>query len=150
MNLTDETDIRIYQHVLDRLAADPRLPQAGVGASVDRRVVTLTGTVDSWARRAAAEEAIRRVDDVSDIVNRVHVVPRGRPADEDLAERVRLALEWDALVPHERIRARVSSGRVVLDGDVLTQAERADAEAAVGRLSGVVHVENRLEVRAAG
>jgi osmotically-inducible protein OsmY len=46
-------DVRIRQDVLEELAWDPHVDDTEVGVEVDDGVVTLTGTVTSWAKRAA-------------------------------------------------------------------------------------------------
>jgi hypothetical protein len=59
------------QHdVLRELAWDPRVEQAGIVVEVRHSVVTLTGTVSSWGKRVAAEEAAYRVVGVLDVAKR--------------------------------------------------------------------------------
>ena len=45
--------VRIRHDVLEELAWDPHVDDTEVGIEVDDGVVTLTGTVTSWAKRAA-------------------------------------------------------------------------------------------------
>jgi osmotically-inducible protein OsmY len=64
--------------------------------------------------------------------------------DTDIAQAVLRALEWDIAVPHEKIKARVDNGWVTLEGDAALQFQRAAAENAVRRLSGVRGVTNQI------
>jgi osmotically-inducible protein OsmY len=57
--------------------------------------------------------------------------------DADIAAAATRALEWDALVPIEKLEVTVSKGWVTLKGEVPWQFERREAERAVRRLSGV-------------
>ena len=66
--------------------------------------------------------------------------------DTEIAQAVRLALEWDVFVPEEKITSTVTEGRVTLEGTVDTWSQRADAERAVRNLSGVALVVNKLAV----
>ena len=67
--------------------------------------------------------------------------------DTDIAQAVLRALEWDIAVPHEKIKARVDNGWVILEGEVALQFQRAAAVNAVRQLSGVRGVTNQIEVQ---
>lgn len=142
------TDSAIKEAVLRELKWDTRVKDTEVGVEVDGGIVTLTGTVGSWAKRHAAQVAAHRVAGVLDVANDVEVrVSRTGLNDTDIARAVRHALEWNVFVPDERIRSTVSDGVVTLEGDVDCGSEREDAERAVRDLAGVRSVLNRLEVR---
>ena len=57
------------------------------------------------------------------------------------------ALEWDALLPAERIKVTVSKGWITLDGEVEWQFQKEDAEKVVRRLIGVRGVINALNIK---
>jgi osmotically-inducible protein OsmY len=143
------TDSEIQQDVLRELKWDTRVEETDVGVQVDGGVVTLTGTVSSWGKRFAAEEAAHRVRAVLDVANDISVRPPGTPGrtDTEIAKAVRHALEWDVFVPEDRVQSTVSGGVVTLKGDVESWTQRDDAERAVRNLSGVRGVTNRLEVK---
>lgn len=143
-----ETSTQIQQAVLRELAWDTRVTAAHIGVTVDRGLVALTGVVPSDAERLAAEEAAHRVAGVLDVVNDLQVNPVDAlaRADADIAHAVRRALEWDALVPNERIRSTIAEGWVTLEGDVDFWHQREDAERAVRRLAGVRGVTNHIVV----
>jgi osmotically-inducible protein OsmY len=144
-----KTDAEIQQAVLRELKWDTRVKETDVGVQVSSGVVTLSGTVPSWAKREAAEEAAHRVAGVLDVANDVVVrFPGGAErSDTDLAFAVRSALEWDVLVPDTRIRSTISQGQVTLEGDVDYAHEREDAVRAVKNLRGVRSLINRIEVK---
>jgi osmotically-inducible protein OsmY len=146
-----KSDSQIQQDVLLELSWDPRVEETEVGVEVDRGVVTLTGTVSSWAKRVAAQEAAHRVTGVLDVANDIKVKLPGDlvRTDTEIAQAVRRALEWDALVPNERIQSTVSNGWVTLEGSIDTWAEREDAERAVQNLIGVRGVMDKMTVKAA-
>jgi osmotically-inducible protein OsmY len=143
-----KTDAQIQQDVLRELAWDPRVEETDVGVEVDAGIVTLTGTVATWAKRVAAQEAAHRVAGVLDVANDIVVKIPGTllRTDTDIAQAVRRALEWDVLVPHERIQSTVSDGWVTLEGSVDSWAEREDAERAVQNLVGVRGVTDRMTI----
>jgi osmotically-inducible protein OsmY len=144
-----KTDTQIHHDVLEELKWDSRVDETEVGVQVDTGVITLTGTVSSWAKRMAAQEAARRVIGVLDVANDIKVkVPGGLTrTDTEIAQAVRQALEWDVLVPEEKISSTVSDGWVTLDGTVERWSQRDDAEGAVRNLTSVKGVVNRITVK---
>ena len=148
MSMTTKSDVRIQQDVLRELASDPRVEETEVGVSVQDGVVTLSGTVTSWAKRMAGQEAAHRVAGVLDVANGIVVkLPGGLVrSDTEIAHAVRQALEWDVFVPDAHIQSTVSNGWVTLTGTVDAVSEREDAERAVRNLTGVRGVVNQISV----
>lgn len=145
---TKKNDVQIQQEVQRELSWDPRVGETEVGVSVQHGVVTLSGTVTSWAKRMAAQEAAHRVNGVLDVANDVTVkLPGGLVrSDTEIALAVRQALEWDVFVPDTHIQSTVSRGWVTLTGAVDAVSEREDAERAVRNLIGVRGVDNQITV----
>jgi osmotically-inducible protein OsmY len=148
MTIVTKPDAQIQLDVLKEMKWDTRVDETDVGVEVDRGIVTLTGTVSSYAARMAAQQAAHRVYGVLDVANDIHVRLPGSPirTDTDIAEDVRRALDHDVLVPSDRIRTTVSNGLVTLEGEVDLWREREDAEYAVRNLVGVVGVVNQIAV----
>jgi osmotically-inducible protein OsmY len=143
-----KTDTQIHHDVLEELQWDSRVDEKEVGVQVAGGVVTLTGTVTSWAKRMAAQEAAHRVIGVLDVANDVKVKLLGglAPNDTEIAQAVRRALEWDVFVPEEKITSTVTDGWVTLEGTVERSSQRDDAERAVRNLTGVKSVVNNITV----
>lgn len=141
-----KTDNEIKQQVLRELKWDSRIGWSAIGVEVMEGVVTLAGVVSSYAKKLAAQEAAHRISGVLDVANDVEVRPDGAfmRSDADIARAVRHILEWDALVPDERIKSTVSDGWVTLEGDVDFWHQREDAERTVLRLEGVIGVTNEI------
>jgi osmotically-inducible protein OsmY len=144
-----DTDIAVeLSHELDW---EPRLGGSRIFVHVSEGVATLTGVVESWAKKVAAERVAHGIPGVLDVANDVQVVtpPAHGRSDTEIAHAVRHAPEWDVFVPHERIHTTVSDGVVVLEGEVDHASDHEAAEEAVSNLAGVRRVVNRLQVRAA-
>lgn len=143
--------LTIQTEVLQEIRRDGRLDPAEIGVEVSDGVVMLSGIVNSWEKRQAAQEAAHRVEGVLDVVNDIQVVLPGSAGwtDVEIARQVRRALELDPRVPHERIHTTVSQGTVTLEGKVDHLAQRLDAERAVRALECVRAVDNRLTVEPA-
>jgi osmotically-inducible protein OsmY len=143
------SDEQIQRDVLEELKWDARVQPNEIGVSVKDGVVTLTGWVDSYAKKWAAEQAAHRVRGVVAVANDIEVrLPSSAErTDTDIAAAVRRALEWDAFVPIDKINVTVSKGWVTLKGEVEWEFQRRSAERAVRRLSGVRGVTNLIVVR---
>ena len=148
--MTNSTNL---QHVVqEELEWEPSVDASQIGvAATQPGIVTLTGTVATYAEKVSAERAAKRLSGVRAVANDIEVQPIGsmKRTDTDIAQAVLRALDWDIAVPHEKIKARVDDGWVTLEGEVVLQFQRAAAENAVRRLNGVRGVTNqiRLQVR---
>ena len=89
-----KSDAKIQKDVLQEMHWDSRVDETDVGVEVDDGIVTLTGTVDSYAKRIAAQEAAHRVAGVLDVANdlEVRVPGKGRLTDTEIAREVRDSL----------------------------------------------------------
>ena len=143
------TDAQIQADVLAELKWDARVLPNEIGVAVKDGVVTLTGWVESYSKRWAAEDAAHRVRGVKAVANDIEV--RLSTADErtdaDIAAAAVRALEWDAFVSVDNLDVTVSKAWVTLKGTVEWQYQKDDAERVVRRLTGVKGVSNLLTVK---
>lgn len=151
MAVTTETwsDAQIQSDVLAELKWEPRVQPNEIGVVVKDGVVTLTGWVDAYTKKWAAEDAAHRVRGVKAVANDIEVrLPASdERTDADLAAAVVRALEWDAFVPVDKLEVTVSKGWVTLKGEVEWNYQKQDAERAVRRLVGVTGVTNMITVK---
>lgn len=140
---------QLQQAVLAELEWDPRVDASKVGVSAVGGVVTLTGTVPSYAEKIAAEGAVKRVAGVRGIANdlEVHLPGMSQRGDTELAEAALQALKWDVMVPPQ-VTVRVSHGWLTLEGSVEREYQRVAAERAVRHLRGIKGCDNNIELHA--
>ena len=143
------TDEEIQRAVLAELKWDARVQPNEIGVAVKNGIVTLTGWVDSYIKKWAAEEAAHRVRGVKAVVNEIEVrLPSAAErTDVDIAAAAVRALEWDAGIPIDKLDVTVSKGWVTLRGEVEWQYQKEDAERVVRRLTGVKGVTNLIIVK---
>ncbi len=141
----DET---LRADVIAQLEWEPGVDPTHIGVAVRDGIVTLTGFVESFAAKAAAERAAGSVRGVRAIAEEIEIrLPNHqRHADDEIAERVLRILAWDVEVPEDRIKVKVEHGVVTLTGDVAHQFQRTAAETAVRRLGGVRGVFNLIRL----
>jgi osmotically-inducible protein OsmY len=143
-------DLQLRQDVLDELEFEPSINAAHIGVAANRGIVTLTGFVTSYAEKAAAERAARRVKGVQAIAEEIEVrLPSDtKRADDEIAARAVDILKWQVGFPADRISVKVEKGIVTLTGDVDWQYQKNNAEQVVHKLSGVINVVNQIRVAA--
>ena len=149
MAVSTRTDEQIQADILEELKWDTRVRPNEIGVAVKDGIVTLTGWVDSYLKKMAAESAAHRVQGVKAVANDIEVrLPSSSErTDADLAAAVVNALKWDAFIPADKIDVTVSKGWVTLKGEVEFGFQRRAAERAVQRLSGVKGVSNLITIK---
>lgn len=143
-----KTDTQIKRDVQDELIWEPSIDETRIGVSVEDGVVTLSGEVDSYAKKIAAEKAAKRVKGVRAVAEDI-VVSYGledEKTDTEIAKAVVNALQWHASVPAEAIVPKVENGWVYLTGQVRWGYQKESAKNAVKDLAGVKGVINSITI----
>ena len=146
-----KTDSELQQDVMNELQWEPMVKAAEIGVGVKDGVVTLSGYVDSFYKKWAAERAAARVFGVKAVAEELKVRLPGslERSDEDIARAASDALEWNVAVPYEGIKVQVQDGLVTLSGKVDWWYQKDAAEDAVRKLVGVVMVSNYITIKPA-
>ncbi|HEV8410812.1 MAG TPA: BON domain-containing protein [Gemmatimonadaceae bacterium] len=144
-----KTDTQLQADIIDELRFDPRVGISEIGVAAHDGVVTLTGKVESFAKKFAAARAAARVACVRAVANEltVSLLSSFTFTDTDIAHMATSALKWDVEVPDDSVLVRVEQGWVWLDGEVEWRFQSDAAERAIRNLSGVKGVTNLLKVR---
>ena len=123
-------DLKLQQRVIDALEFETSVNAAHVGVSVRDGVVTLSGHIESYHEKWAAERVARQVKGVQAVAQEIEVrLPSDKKvADDEIAARAARILNWDVAVPHHRISVKVEHGIVTLGGEVEWHYQRAEAE----------------------
>jgi osmotically-inducible protein OsmY len=145
-----KTDNELQKDVATQLAWEPGIGHEDIAVAAKDGVITLGGTVDTYAQRYAAERAVERVKGVRAIANdlTVKLDKTSERSDSEIAHAAVTALRADVEVPDERITAKVSKGWLSLQGEVNWQFQRNAAERAVRYLAGVKGIANGIQVAA--
>jgi osmotically-inducible protein OsmY len=143
-SLTD-VDIRTRDAVTRQLDWDPEVDASAIGVSARDGSVTLTGFIDSYPAKLAAERAVKRVRGVRAVANDIQVRLKLARTDTDIAADVARALELRLTVP-AGVQGTVHNGHVTLTGQVAWLFQKRDAETAVHHVRGVLGVFNHIAV----
>ncbi len=144
-----KTDAELKRDVTDELKWEPGVKAETIGVAAKDGVVTLSGFVDSYTEKMAAERAALRVFGVKAIGQEIKVkLPSSlERSDEDIARAAANALKWNVSVPDDRVKVKVQDGWVTLNGDVDWQYQKTAAEDTVCCLLGVTGVTNLITVK---
>lgn len=140
---------QIQHDVLAELEWEPSLDASAIGVAVKHGVVTLAGTVESFADKLEAERIAKRVEGVRAVANELEVrlASNLRRTDADIAAAALDALRWRPKIPADRLQVTVSDGWLTLEGDVDWWYQREEAACAVRGLAGVVGVSNQIALQ---
>jgi osmotically-inducible protein OsmY len=144
-----KNDQQLQQDVMDELKWDPSLSPSEIGVSVKNGVVTLSGHVNSYTKKQAAERATKRVKGVRAVAEdlTVKLDHDGMRDDTDIAQAALNALLWDSSVPDEKIKIKVENGWVTMEGLLDWQYQKEAAYRAVRNLKGVKGVINLVSIK---
>jgi osmotically-inducible protein OsmY len=144
-----KTDAQLQKDVMDEIKWEPITSAAEIGVSASKGVVTLNGTVATFAEKWAVERAAQRVQGVRAIAEEITVKPYGAHAktDAEIAGAALNSLKWHVWL-QDNIRATVSQGWVTLEGTVDWEYQRTAARDAVAYMPGVKGVSNDITLKA--
>ena len=142
-------DSALQQAVQAELGWEPSVIAAHIGVAAKSGVVTLTGYVENYASKFAAESAARRVKGVKAVAEEIEVkLPFSiKRNDDDIAAAALQRLAWDVAVPVDAVKVKVEKGWVTLTGEVAWHYEQEAAGEDVRRLYGVVGVSNLISIK---
>ncbi len=140
-------DDALKKNVEAELEWEPSIDAAHIGVAVENGVVTLSGHVETYAEKARAENAAKRVRGVRAIAQEIEVRPKhsNTHADDEIAKRAVNLLTWDVMVP-DTVQVKVQNGWITLSGKAKWQFQRNAAEENIRKLGGVVGVTNLIEI----
>lgn len=140
---------KIQRDVIEELKWTPYLNSTEIGVSVKNSLATLSGTVDTYSKKTAAEKAAQSILGVKAVAEDIQVIIPGseKKTDTELADMVLTALKWNNSVNVDKVKIKVEDGWVAMEGQAEWQFQKNSAYHAVKNLSGVVGVTNLIHVR---
>lgn len=144
-----KTDATLKKDVLEELDWEPSIDATQVGVTVRDGIVTLSGHVNTYSEKAAAEKAAKRVKGIKAVVEEIDVKLGGgyKRSDQDIAQSAVSNLKWHTSVPEDNIQVRVENGWITLEGKVEWKYQKDAAKNAIENLMGVRGVTNLIDVQ---
>jgi osmotically-inducible protein OsmY len=138
-------DDEIAKRAVDILGWDTMIPSGAIQVTVRDGSLILTGKVDWYYQKKAAEDAVRKLSGVRGVINNIEIKPHVKA--EDVKRKIEDALKRHAEVEAKAIRVTVTGNdKVLLEGKVDNWDERFAVENAAWSAPGVRSVEDRLAI----
>ena len=140
----------LQSDVQNAIKWEPLLNAAEIGVTAKDGVVSLTGVVDSYAKKLEAENAAKKVIGVTALVEKIEVKFPGSftKTNLEIANEVVAALKMNWSVPKDKVTVLVEDGWVTLEGELPWNYQREAAKTAVNFLAGVKGVSNNIKIKA--
>lgn len=143
-----KSDLEIRDNVLAELKWEPNLDETQIGVIVEDGVVTLSGQVDDYQKKVAANKAAKRVFGVKAVAEDIEVKygEDYKKTDKEIAKAAVKALEWNTTVPQDSITIFVEDGYIYLSGIVQWEYQKDAASWELQNLLGVKEVVNNIKI----
>ncbi|GCC50422.1 BON domain-containing protein [Chryseotalea sanaruensis] len=146
-----KTNEELRQDVLAEIQMEPLTSPIAtqIGVATKEGVVTLSGLVDTYGQKLAAEQAAQRVAGVAVVAVdlEVKLLHEHQRNDTEIAEAAMNALKWHSAVNEDAIEIKVDNGWVYLDGVVEFDYLKKAAEIGLRNLTGIRGISNRIVVK---
>jgi osmotically-inducible protein OsmY len=144
-----KTNAQLESEVAEAIKLGPLLKKVEIGVIAKDGIITLTGKVESFARKMAVETVVKGISGVKAIIEKIVVDSHGQQnkSDEEIAVEVLHALKWNIDVPDERIKVKIERGYVTLEGEVEWAIQRAAALKTLNHLNGLRGIINHIRIR---
>ena len=146
-------DSTITAKVKAALVDNDSIKSTDISVKTDKKVVTLSGFVQSQAQAEAAVAAAKTVEGVSSVSDKLHVRDskessmKGYAGDTATTSEVKAKLLADDIVPSRHVKVETTDGVVQLSGTVESQAQSDRAESIAKAVDGVKSVKNDLKTQ---
>jgi osmotically-inducible protein OsmY len=144
-----KTNEELREDVMEEIKWDPSLKSVAseIGVTAKDGVVTLSGLVDTYSKKLAAEKAAQRVSGVKVVAVDIEVKAfKLTKTDTEIAEAIRNALRWNSKVNEDKVEVKVDDGWVYLSGKVDWDYQKRAAQTNVEDLVGVKGITNSITV----
>ena len=146
-------DSTITAKVKAALVDNESIKSTDISVKTDKKVVTLSGFVQSQAQAEAAVAAAKAVEGVASVSDKLHVRDskesslKGYAGDTATTSEVKAKLLADNIVPSRNVKVETTDGVVQLLGTVKSQAQSDRAESIAKAVEGVKSVKNDLKMQ---
>src|SRR5262245_1860165 len=138
------TDSQIEADVGGMLMLDSEVPDTRITVGVLDGVVTLSGDVDYFYQREAAEDDAASIAGVRDVISTIAVLQQ--PSAPDIADQIEAAFARNGELFDDNISVTADGHSVILSGTVRYWSEYDAAEDIAWRAPGVTNVTNNVVV----
>jgi osmotically-inducible protein OsmY len=140
----------LQNDVQEAIRWEPLLNAAEIGVTAKEGVITLTGVVDNYTKKAEAEDAAKNVSGVKAVVEKIDVKftnNEEKKNDNEIAAEILKAFKWNWRIPNDKIKVIVENGWVTLAGELKWNYQREAVKESVKNLLGVIGIANNITIK---
>jgi osmotically-inducible protein OsmY len=142
--LYERTDTDIAESALNALAWNIEVLRDHAKVKVENSWVTLTGQVDWYHQKMAAENAVRHLMGVKGVTNSITLKPRDVATAAEIKTTIENTLQRNAISDARKITVTVHDGKVTLQDKAHSWQEKDEASYSAWGTRGVSSVENNI------
>ena len=146
-------DSAITAKVKAALVDHEDIKSTDISVKTEKKVVTLSGFVESQAQAEQAVSVAKGVEGVASVSDKLHVrdgkntSAKGYAGDTATTSEIKAKLLADDIVPSRKVKVETTDGVVQLSGTVDSQAQIERAESIAKAVDGVKSVKNDLKAK---
>ena len=147
--MTMKNDEMMQNDVLDALQAEPLTATSKINVMVSHGIVTLTGKVDHFSKKFQAENTVRNVIGVKEVIDTIDVSINSweQKNDIEITAEILSVFGWNWNTLNNTIKVNVINGWVTLSGELEWNYQREAAKTIASNLIGVKGVINLITIK---
>lgn len=143
-----KTNEDLQRDVQEAIKWEPLLNAAEIGVTAKDGLITLTGIVNSFAKKAEAEDAAKSVAGVKAINEKIEIrigssVKKG---DDEIAKQILNVFKWSWEFPCDSFSIKVENGWVTLEGNVHWNYQKEAVKESISTLIGIKGICNNIKI----
>ncbi|OYU80694.1 MAG: ornithine aminotransferase [Flavobacterium sp. BFFFF1] len=138
----------LQKSVQDAIYWEPLLQKARITVVANNGVVTLSGVVDHYAKKAEAELVAKNLAGVKSVITGISVVSneKDQRTDVEIKAAIENVFKWHWDIPTERVHVAVEDGWVFMTGELEWNYQKEAAKNAVTNLIGIKGITNNINI----
>ena len=147
--MTMKNDEMLQNDVLDALQGEPLTAPSEINVIVSHGIVTLTGKVDHFSKKFQAENTVRNVIGVKEVIDTIEVSINSWEQKNDIEITAELlsVFRWNWNTINNTIKVNVINSWVTLSGELEWNYQREAAKTIASNLIGVKGVINLITIK---
>jgi osmotically-inducible protein OsmY len=144
-----EKNEELQKNVQDAIKWEPALNGSEIEVTVKNGVVTLIGFVDSYSNKIQVENAVRNVNGVKAIIEKIEIKfdEVFKKTDIEIVDEILNTFKWNLSIPRDKITVKVEGGLVTLDGEINFQYQKEATKKSIENISGIIGIVNNVIIK---
>lgn len=147
--MTMKNDEMLQNDVLEALQGEPLTATSEINVIVSHGIVTLTGKVDHFSKKFQAENTVRNLIGIKEVIDNIEVSINSWEQKNDIEITAELlsVFRWNWNTLNNTIKVNVINSWVTLSGELEWNYQREAAKKVASNLIGVKGVTNLITIK---